>query len=191
MKSFLIIMTLLAAQSLRAQSVPVVVYEDIIMRIPKSTRALGHDRPIEWSVLRSLTDYVRDSTSLKLMPDSGIAMEIWVHEEAEYATQVNTLSRLRWLAFVTQMLQARQQEVRQRSRNSSVALTGDYVGRKYRAVLARSSWLDGALVTNVVVYDIFHGTTLVSFLFTWTGPEGGEPQRIVDDILSSIAVVER
>lgn len=187
MKHLLIVIMLLASMNVVAQDIAVAVHDDITIRLPDSTVIAGSNRRIDWGSISAIASLVRDTASLKLQPGLGVELEIWVHQSEEYVTGVNNLTRTQWLTFVTQMMAIQAQDATKRHGKMAVAaMTGEYVGERYRAILGRTTWPEGNAFHSVILFDVFHEKELVSFLFTWTAPEGSETQRLVDQILTSI-----
>lgn len=172
--------------SLPAQNVTVTVFDDIMVTLPDSTRIGGVDRKVNWKSIRALSALVKDTSSLRLTPVKGVEMEIWARASHDYVTGVNKLTRMQWLTFITQMSGMQAKDVQRKSDRSFSSLTGEYVAGHYRAILGRSAWYEGNAFHNTLILDVFHNETLVSFLFTWTAPEGSEEERVVDMIVTSV-----
>ncbi len=177
---------LLLPTLLFAQNVTVTVFDDIAITLPDTTRIGGVDKKVNWKSIRALSALVKDTSSLKLTPAKGVELEVWARESQDYVTGVNKLTRMQWLTFITQMSGLQAKDVQRKSNQSFSSLTGECVAGHYRAILGRSAWYEGNVFRNTLILDVFHNETLVSFLFTWSAPEGSEEERVVDKIVTSV-----
>jgi hypothetical protein len=186
MRTFLLIGFVLCTACANVKAVSLEVAPGVKIRMPDNTLVLDGDKSnalVDGSNFKGLS---KDGKSLKLVAGVVVGLEIAVVADTKYTERVNKATPLKWLTFQTMMLQAQVQDVRRRSNRSAAMSTGDRRSDGSRVVISRSSWFEGDEFRNVLLIDVFHSTGVISFHFTWTGPEGSKNETLVDEIAATL-----
>ncbi len=191
-----ILVVLYISNAFGAETLRIVVFDDIMISIPPETTVKGHSTEVNWEETKSLSSLIPSDGKITLLPGQGIEINIGTgntegtaaSESEKYVQTIQKMSRAEWINWLTNMNRALIFDIQNRKVKGAGLVSGDQVGNRYRAMLARSVWYEGEALQNLAILDVFHKKSMIGFTLKWSGPEGGEGEKLADQILSSIAL---
>lgn len=180
----------LATSSAAAVEVPIILFDDIGMSLPANTTIVGSDQPIDWKTTTSISQLFNSESKITLNLGDGTEIDIGIVEEASYVNNVNTMTRLTWLGFITQMYAAQIKNLRSKHPKGVASASGDRLGDRYRVMMNRATWFEGDEMHNYLIFDIFHKSKFIGMTLRWTADEGSAIESRIDTIISSIKIID-
>jgi hypothetical protein len=155
--------------------------------LPEAAIVEGLESAPNWRAQRPISSLLADRGSIVIdLVDKSATLAIGISKDARYVRHVNAMGRIEWLTFQAQMLAAQMQDIRQRTTDSVVVSSADRLADRDRVMISRAAWHQGSDLYNELIFDVFHETELIGFKFEWVGSEGGQAEKLIDRVLTSI-----